>query len=77
MNGVKRGMVAVMAFVVGLFLSVGIAQAQVSASNLVANIEDNVNNATTTVGPLALGLLLLSVGIGAALYVWRLKRGGK
>jgi len=60
-----------------LVCTMGVAQAQTSASNLVALIDDNVSNATAVVVPLALGLLLLSIGIGAAMYVWRLKRGGR
>jgi hypothetical protein len=72
MRILKTVLVALVAMLSGVAV-----QAQTSASNLVSLMEDNIVNAETVIGPLALGLLLLAIGVGAALYLWRLKRGGR
>jgi len=54
---------------VAVFVSLG--NAQTTATNAVSLLEDNVVNARDTFVPLAIGALVLFVGIAAAVKFWK------
>lgn len=56
----------------GLFVVAALpAQAQLTATNAVALIEDNVTNARDTLVPLAIGGAVLFVAIAAGMKFWK------
>jgi len=46
-------------------------QAQTTATNAVALIEDNVTNARDTMVPIGIGAAVLFLGVGAAVVFWK------
>lgn len=55
----------------GVVLAAVPAQAQLTATNAVALIEDNVTNARDTLVPLAIGGAVLFVAIAAGMKFWK------
>jgi len=48
-----------------------VASAQLTSSNAVDLISDNVTNARDTMVPIAIGALVLFIGIGAGVKFWK------
>jgi len=68
MTGIRKVMAALVAL---MFAAVMTGAAQTTATNAVTLISDNVTNARDTMVPIAIGALVLFIGIGAGVKFWR------
>jgi len=70
MHAVSLRLRMFLAAILAMLLPV-LAQAQTTATNAVALIEDNVTNARDTLVPLAIGAAVLFVAVAAGMKFWK------